>query len=678
MRTLALFLSLAALTPALAQKRVITHEDVWLLKRTGEPVPSPDGKWIVFSLTEPDYDPAKTQTDLWLVPADGSAPPRRLTTGKGAESSPAWSPDSQRLAFTARRDNDEANQVYILHLAGGEALRATTISTGAMGPKWRPDGKAILFESMVKPDSDPKRKSTARVFDTFPIRYWNYWLDGSKPHVFIQDLEPGAKPKDLLAGTALAKSVGFNGQPNPAGSDRSLSPVWSPDGSEVVFAAVVNGDETMVAEVETHLFRIPAAGGEPKQITARGRSYSGPKFSPDGKTLYAHSAASATAAHPYTLTRLAAFAWPAAGAPNLLTANWDRGVGSFAVSPDSASVVFDAEDDGYDKLFRIPASGGPVTAVATPKEGGYAGPVFAGQRLIVRYGSSRQPNEIAQWDTAAGAHRLLTDFNRERLDQLDMNPPEHFWFTAKNGRKIHNLILFPPGFDKTKKYPIVVFPHGGPNSMSKDSFSTRWNMQLLVSPGYVLLQTNYTGSTGFGEKFADDIERDVLRGPAREILEAIPVAAQKYPWIDLTRQAAAGASYGGYLMNWFNGNTDQFKCLVNHAGAVNNESQYGINDGGIAREWRMGAPIWDFGKGQWQDQSPIRYAKNWKTPMLITQGELDFRVPLNESVTTYKILLRRKVPTRLMVYPDEGHWILKGENSRHHMEEILGWLKKYL
>jgi dipeptidyl aminopeptidase/acylaminoacyl peptidase len=224
---------------------------------------------------------------------------------------------------------------------------------------------------------------------------------------------------------------------------------------------------------------------------------------------------------------------------------------------------------------------------------------------------------------------------------------------------------------------LIVNPHGGPNNMSGDTFSTRWNYHLLTSPGYVLLATNYTGSTGFGEAFADDIERDVLRGPAKEILEAVEEAIRRYPFIDRTRQAAVGASYGGYLMNWFNGHTDQFRTLVIHAGASNNESQYGVNDGGLGRELRMGAPV-ETGKGQWIDQSPFRYADKWKTPALITQGELDFRVPINESITTFKLLQRNKVPARLLVFPDEGHWIQKGENSRRHMQEVLAWLAKYL
>lgn len=277
-----------------------------------------------------------------------------------------------------------------------------------------------------------------------------------------------------------------------------------------------------------------------------------------------------------------------------------------------------------------------------------------------------------------GGHTLLSSFNRERLAQLELPAPEHFWFTAKNGKRIHSVIVFPPGLDRARKYPLIVTPHGGPQVMASDAFSVRWNYHLLTSPGYVLLTTNYTGSTGFGEKFANDVERDVLRGPAQEILEAVEEAVRRYPFIDAARQAAIGASYGGYLMNWFNGHTNQFRCLVIHAGASNNESQYGVNDGGLGRELRMGAPVWETGKGQWMDQSPFRYAANWRTPSLITQGEIDFRVPLNESITTFKILQRQKVPSRLVTFPDEGHWILKGENSRHHMQEVLAWLKTYL
>jgi dipeptidyl aminopeptidase/acylaminoacyl peptidase len=340
-------------------------------------------------------------------------------------------------------------------------------------------------------------------------------------------------------------------------------------------------------------------------------------------------------------------------------------------------VLFDAQDAGFTQVYRVPLAGGAPKRLFDVKEGNYGSPAEADGAIVATYVASTQPTEIVRLDPAAGSHALLTDANRAVLDALDLPKPEHFWFTAKNGKRIHSMIYFPPALDRSRKYPLLVMPHGGPNAMDSDNFSTRWNVHLLTSPGYVLVQTNYTGSTGFGEKFADDIERDVLRGPALEVLEGAQEAIRKYPFIDATRQCALGASYGGYLMNWFNGHTNQFRCLVIHAGASNNESQYGVNDGGIGREWRMGGPVWE-GKGQWMDQSPFRYAGKWKTPALITQGELDFRVPLNESITTFKLLQRQGVRARLLTFPDEGHWILKGENSRRHLAEILGWLQSHL
>ena len=661
--------------PAAAQRRPITHEDVFTMTRTGEPRPSPDGKWVVFSLLEPSYDPARTVSDLWIVPTDGSAAPRRLTSTRGGESAVAWSPDSKRIAFSARREGDAVEQIYLLSLEGGDAQRVTTLATGGVNPRWRPDGKALLFESMLKAERQTPEKSTARVFDTLPIRFWNVWNDGSKPHVFVQSLDGAAV--DWLAGTKLAASAGFDAPYVGSGADRSLQAQWSPDGQEIVFVAVVNRSTMMTEETEAHLFRIKKAGEEPVQMTSKGASFEKPRFSPDGKTLAVEQTRTATGTNLYSLTRLAKFDWPS-GTMTMVAPDFDRSVGDYAFTPDSAAIVFAAEDSGFTQLFRVPTSGGPPKRLVEIQAGNYSSPSYAGQTLIASYGSSTQPNEVARVDPARGTHTLLSSFNRDRLAQLDLPAPEHFWFTAKNGKRIHSIVFFPPQLDRSKKYPLIVNPHGGPNSMSSDAFSLRWNYHLLTAPGYVLIATNYTGSTGFGEKFANDIERDVLRGPAQEILEAADEAIRRYPFIDRTRQAAIGASYGGYLMNWFNGHTNQFRALVIHAGASNNESQYGVNDGGLGRELRMGAPVWESGKGQWMDQSPFRYAANWKTPSLITQGEIDFRVPLNESITTFKILQRQKVPSRLVTFPDEGHWILNGENSRHHMQEVLAWLKKYL
>jgi len=661
--------------PAAAQRRVITHEDVFTMTRTADPRPSPDGRWIVFSLTEPDYDPAKTVNDLWIVPTHGGTPPRRLTSSRAAESGVEWAPDSRRIAFATRREGDDVEQIYLLPVDGGEARRLTTLPTGASNPKWRRDGRAILFESMLKANRPALEKSSARVFETLPIRFWNVWNDGSRPHLFVQTLDGGAAV-DWLAGTALAASPDFDAPYVGSGADRSLQAQWSPDGQEIVFAAIVNRTTMMTEETESHLFRIRNAGAEPVRMTKTGESFVRPRFSPDGTVLVAQSSRSPSGTALYSVTRLVRVAWPS-GAITGLTRDFDRSVGDYAFTTDGAAIVFVAEDEGVTRLFRMPVSGGTPMRLADVQTGMYGSPAASGTAVVATYGSSTKPQEIVRID-ANGTPAQLTAFNRERLGQLDLPPPEHFSFTAKNGKRIHSVIVFPPQLDRSKKYPLIVNPHGGPQTMSGDAFSVRWNYHLLTAPGYVLIATNYTGSTGFGEAFANDVERDVLRGPAQEILEAAEEAMRRYPFIDRTRQAAIGASYGGYLMNWFNGHTDQFRALVIHAGASNNESQYGVNDGGLGRELRMGAPIWETGKGQWQDQSPFRYSGRWKTPSLITQGEIDFRVPLNESITTFKILQRQKVPSRLVTFPDEGHWILKGENGRHHMQEVMAWLNKYL
>ncbi|HEY3839013.1 MAG TPA: S9 family peptidase [Bryobacteraceae bacterium] len=678
MRKLPLLLFVLA-AMATAQKRAVTHEDIWLMKRVSDPVVSPDGRTIVFSLAEPDYDAAKQASDLWAVPADGSAPPHRLSYTKAPESGAVWSPDGTRLAFVTKREGDEFAQLYILPINGGEAQRVTSLPAAVARPQWRPDGKALLFESEYDPIAAERkqRKSTARIYDAMPVRYWNVWLDEKKPHIFIQELREDAKATDILKGSKLADSPGFGGIFLPTGG-QSLQPVWAPDGKSIVFAANINRSQMMTEESESELFSVPAAGGEPRQLTPSGPSYGRPRFSPSGDALYALQTRRATpGGRLYSLSRLVRFSWPASTTPSVITGSWDRSVGDFSFTRDGQTIYLEAEDDGFDQLFRMPAQGGEVQRLFKVEHGGYTSPLPIAGGLAALFQTSIEPTELVRVNVASGSHTLLTNFNAEKVAQLDTPPPVHFWFTAKNGKHIHNIMFLPPKFDAGKRYPILIFPHGGPNSMSTDAFSTRWNNYLLASPGYVVLETNYTGSTGFGEKFADDIEKDVLRGPANEILEAIVEAAHRYPYIDATRQAAAGASYGGYLMNWFNGHTNQFKCIVAHAGAINNESQYGVNDGGWDRELRMGGAIWEK-NGQWNDQSPIRYSGSFKTPTLITQGELDYRVPINESMTTFKILQRRHVPSRLVVFPDEGHWILKGENSRVHMQEVLGWLQRYL
>jgi len=695
-RSLSLLIALAVIwtagVSAKAQtKTPLTHEAMWAMKRVGAPVPSPDGKWVVFSLVEPAYDEKDQVSDLWIVPADGSAKPRRLTFSKGGEGGVAWSPDSRQIAFSARREGDEVGQIYVLDVAaGGEAVRVTSLSTGARSPQWSPDGKSLLFTSTVYPgtaDDEANKKIAAerkaqkyraRVYDKFPVRNWDKWIEDTQSHLFVQAAQPGAKAKDLLAGTKLVSERGFAGRVSDSGDE--LDAVWTPEGDAIIFVASTNRDAAAYAEPNTSLFKISANGGEPTRLTTTLDGFSRPTFRPDGKALYAGYELK-TDNKTYHLDRLAKFSWPNAGQPEIITAKWDRSVGSFAFTPNSKSIYLTAEEAGNEKLFTMPADGGEVTLAMDMTRGVYTNlriPAKASSTiLIANWESATNPPEVFRLDLNTKTQQALTTFNAEQVAKIDWLPLRHFWFTSKAGKRIHNMLALPPNFDEHKKYPLFVVIHGGPHSMWRDNWGLRWNYFMLSRPGYVVLLTNYTGSTGFGESFSQSIQGDPFKGPGNEINEAADEAIRIFPFVDGSRQAAAGASYGGHLANWLQATTTRYKALISHAGLINLESQWGTSDTIYSREVNNGGPVWEQGP-IWREQNPIRYAKNFRTPILLSVGENDFRVPLNQTLENWSVLQRLRIPSRLIVWPDENHWILKGENSRYWYTEVYAWLKKYL
>lgn len=681
---------LAAPQVAAAQaKAPITHEALWMMKRVGAPVVSPDGKWVVYSVTEPAYEADKAITDLWLVSTAGGAP-RRLTNTRAAESDPAWSPDSRSLAFSTRREGDEAAQVYVLDVVeGGEARRITTLSTGANHPQWRPDGGAILFETTVYPgagDDAANRKAAAerkalkynvRAYDHFPIRYWNEWLDDRLPTLEVQTLEPGARPKDILAGTKLIGTAGFSGVEGE--TSVSLQPVWAPDGKEVVFVATTDRWTAAYAHVGHQLYRVPAEGGEPRPVNATKAAYEAPAFSPDGKTLY--FVAAPQDGEVYHLGRLSKVAWPAGGEASLVARDFDREPARFALTPDSKSLYILVPEGAGENLYKVAAQGGKPTLVVQPQTGGYTALAIPAKTakplLVASYGSSVSPAEIVRIDPAGKGHTNLTTVNTAAAAAIDWRPPERFTFTSAKGRQIANLLVLPPAFDPARKYPLLVLMHGGPASANADQIGLRWNPHLLAAAGYVVLMTDYTGSTGYGEKFAQAIKFDPLKTPGDEINQAVDEALKKYPYIDGTRMCAAGASYGGHLANWMEATATRYKCLVSHAGEVDLTTQWGTSDGIYGRELTNGGPPWE-NNPIWRDQSPITYAAQWKTPMLLSVGERDFRVPINNTLENWATLQRMQVPSRLLVWPDAWHWITKPEDSRHFYSEVDAWLGHYL
>lgn len=669
----------------------LTHETMWAMKRVGAPNPSPDGKWVVFSLVDPAYDEKDQVSDLWIVPSDGSAKPRRLTFTKGGESGVVWSPDSKRLAFSAKREGDEVGQIYVLDVAdGGEAVRVTSLSTGARSPQWRPDGNALLFTSTVFPgaaDEEANKKIAAerkaqkyktRVYEKFPIRNWDRWLDDTQAHLFLQSLEPNAKAKDLLAGTKLVAGRGFAGRVQDSGEE--FDAVWTPDGGSIIFVATTNRDRAAYATTNSALFKVAAGGGEPEQLTTGNDSFTRPVFRPDGKALYAGFNIEANG-KVYNLDRLAKFSWPNLGQPEIITSKWDRSVASFALTPDSKWIYLTAEEAGHEKLFSMPADGGDVTLAMDMTRGVYTNlkiPASASSTMLfASWESAMNPPEIFRLDMKSKTQAPLTNFNADAVAKIDWQPVRHFWFTSKGGKRIHNMIALPPNFDENKKYPLLVVMHGGAANMWRDNWGLRWNYYMLTRPGYVVLLTNYTGSTGFGEAFAQSIQGDPLRGPGNEINEAADEAIKQNRFIDGSRQAAAGASYGGHLANWMQASTTRYKCLISHAGLINLESQWGTSDTIYSREVTNGGPVWEQGP-TWREQNPIRFAKNFHTPILLSVGENDFRVPLNQTLENWSVLQRLQIPSRLLVWPEENHWISKGEDSRYWYTEVYAWLKKYL
>ena len=680
------FVLLAALPLAADERKPITHEALWTMPRVGAPLASPDGKLAVFAVSEPSYKKDESASDLWIVPTDASAGAYRITADKAAESAPAWSADSRRIAFAAKRGDDKQAQLYVLDLArGGEAQRVTKLSTGAGAPVFSPDGTRLLFTSRVYPDSrndadneriakeEEERKYKARVYTAFPIRFWDNWLDQKQGRLFVQVIGEEAA-RDLLADSQLAKLPGYS----LAGGAR-----WTPDGKSVLFAASRNRDRSAWSFTHTDLFVVSAQGGEPRRLTGAdaldaGDSYGSPRFSRDGKALFA--SVEPMTGKVYNANRIAVFDWPSMRERGRIELPGQRDVGTFDVSPDGRTVYITAEDAGQEKLYAAAATGGAARLLGAPAHGTWSSLSIGGARapvLLAAYESATEPVEVVRLDAQGRRHQRLTAFAVGQAAKLDLSSVENFWFDNARGQRVHSMLVRPPAFDPAKKYPLLVLMHGGPYSQWRDQFVLRWNYHLLGANGYVVLLTNYVGSTGFGERFSQAIERDPFKGPADDINAAADEAIRRYAFIDADRQCAAGASYGGHLANWLQGTTTRYRCLVSHAGLVNLEAQWGTSDGIYGREVSAGGPVWEQA-AVWREQNPIRLAANFKTPVLVTFGEKDFRVPVNNGLEYWAALQRQKVESKFIVFPEENHWVLNGENSRFFYAEVQAWLSRWL
>lgn len=668
-----LALIFAAWTPATAQKKALTFDDFINIKRVSDSQLSPDGRTIAFVVTVMDKEANRGASDIWTVPSAGG-PARRLTASPAADFNPRWSPDGKRLAFISNRSGSA--QVWTIDTAGGEAVQLTRVSTGASGVVWSPTGTHLAFVSSVYPDcpddeSNRKRLETAeksrvkaRLFDRLLFRHWNSWWDGTRSHLFVVPAT-GGPALDLTPGDIDVPPVALGG---------TQDYVFSPDGKELAYVANVDPEFRLGLGTNNDIFVVPTAGGRPESLTTNKANDHSPRFSPDGRFL-AYLAMSRPGFEADKLD-IIILDRKTGGRVNL-TEKLDRSAGELAWNPDGSALFFEAEEKGRNSVFRaIPASG-KVEKVLEGHSVSSLNVAPDGHGLFFLKQSISEPADIWSLDLRTSKLRRLTDVNGRLLASLEMNPAEEFSFEGAAGDRVHGFLLKPPFFDPTVKYPLLMLIHGGPQGSFGDTFHYRWNAQMFAAPGYVVAMVNFHGSTGYGQAFTDSISGDWGGQPYEDIIRAVGYLHGTYAFIDKTKLAAAGASYGGYMIDWIEGQTDMFDCLVSHSGVFDLRSMYGATEELWFPEWEFRGTPWTSPE-QFSRWSPSNYVKNFKTPCLVIHSANDFRVPLEQGLQFFTSLQRMGVPSKLLYFPDEDHFIQKPLNAELWWRTIHEWLAEYL
>jgi dipeptidyl aminopeptidase/acylaminoacyl peptidase len=674
--TLSAMLSLTAMPLRAQQKRPITFHDLISVERVSEPAISPDGRWVAYTLAQPDLAANRIDRNIWIVSAAGDSQPRQLTRS-GSDARPQWSPDGQQLAFVSSRTGTE--EIYLLSLSGGEATPLTSLSTGAGNEQWSPDGRSMAFTSAVYPDcpddacnrqrDDAKQKDQvkARSYDHLLFRHWTHWSDGKRSHLFVV-AAAGGTPHDLTPG------ADYDVPPDERGDAADIA--FSPDSNEICFTAVTDRPEATSTNAD--LFVVPANGsGKPVRITTNPGFDGHPDYSPDGRYIAFH--AQLTAGYESDRWRLMLYDRTTRKISDL-TENFDRSVQQPTWAPNSHTIYFLAEDEAEQPIYSVNITGADPLPFF---QGSYNDELTISQQgnsLAFTRTSLTMPSEIFVAD-AEGEHvRQITHHNAALIAQLDMNPPEPFWFEGAAGARVEGLLIRPPNFDPSKKYPLLLLVHGGPQGAWDDAWGYRWNEELFASPGYVAVMINPRGSTGYGQKFVDEIRDDWGGKVYDDLMKGTDYAIAHSPFIDANRVAAAGGSFGGYMMDWFATHTGRFKAIVSHAGPYDQVSMYGSTEELWFMEHDMAGTPWS-NPESYRKWSPSTYAQalaTFKTPTLVIAGEMDYRVPYTQSLEFFTDLQRQNVPSRLLVFPDEGHWITKPQNSQFWYKEFLDWLATYL
>ena len=678
MRSLA-WLALA-FTPALllAQKKPFDSSALLKIQRIADPQLSPDGKTVAFAVTTPDVTENKSVHSVWSVPLDGGTP-RKLAD---LADRPRWSPDGKRIFFVST--TGDSSQIWSMNPDGSGAAQVTRLSTEADGEIVSPDGKYIVVTSNVYPncssasgqsgagqfdescnknrlEAEKQSKVKARLITGLLYRHWTEWEGNRRSHLLSISLDDG-KVADLSPGTRQVPPFSLGGPDDYA---------ISPDGKEVCFA--MNNDDVPAAGTNNDLFVVPIQGGTSHKITGNPGADNSPLYSPDGKYLAYRSQARAG----YESDRWRLFVLErSSGKLTLPTDAVDRSVNSFTWSPDSKRVFFTVMDRGHQAIQFVGVEGGG-TRIAITGNNTLDDMQFTsdGKTIVFTRQSGDSPVEICKAVSSGGPVVALTHLNDDLLSQYQFTSLEDFWVTGAENTQVQSFLVKPPNFNPTQKYPVLLLIHGGPQGEWGDEWTYRWNAQVFAGAGYVVVMPNPRGSIGYGQKFTDDINQDWGGKPFDDLMAVTDYVA-KLPYVDADRMAAAGGSYGGYMIDWMLGHTTRFKCFVSHAGV------FDLREEAESTE-ELWFPIWEFGGMPWDNPevygkwSPSQFVKDFQTPTLVIHGELDFRIPYSQGLELYTSLQTRKIPSELLIFPDEGHWVLKPQNSALWYKTFLDWVDNW-
>lgn len=670
--TKVLLLVLALACAAAGQTfRSFTINDLLKVRRVSDPQLSPDGKWIAYTVSDIDMTANRGVPQIYLVPVSGGEP--KLAGSGLRSSSPRWSPDGKKLAYV------NSGQIWTLDIASGETKKVTNISTGASDPVWSPDGRMIAFVSNVYPDcttddcnrqrdqAAEESKVKAKIAEHLLYRHWTEWKDNKRTHVFVAMLENG-QTRDLTPGD-------YDSPPFSLGGPTQYA--FSPDSTKLAF--VSNRDKAPAASTNNDIYIVPVTGGEPTNITGSNpASDDAPAFSPDGR--YIAYRAQSRAGFESDLFRLMLYDRQA-GKSRDLSDKIDNWVESFTFSPDSRLIYFVVGERGEQPIYAYnlddPMMIGKLVAdgfnddVQVSKDG----------TLVFTRSSSTMPTEIFRADANGSNVTQVTKTNEAFLSAFNLRPQEPVSWSGAGGTKINGWIIKPANFTPTKKWPLLVLIHGGPQGAWNDNWGYRWNPQVFASAGYVVFTPNPRGSTGFGQKFVDEISGDWGGKAYTDIMDGVAYVISNNNFIDRDRVGAAGASYGGYMIDWVEGHNNdkrfQFKALASHDGVYNLTSMYGATEELWFTDWEFKGTPWT-NPEMYAKWSPHNFVKNFHTPMLVIHGEQDFRVPVTEGLQLFTALQRMGVDSKLLYFPDEGHWVLKPQNSELWYKTVLGWFEKYL